>query len=434
MCYAIPGKVKKIENKIVYVDYFGEQRRAHNELDEISVGDYIYAQGGYVIERIPKDQALSLLNVWKETFFQLQKVDLQLSRLNLESSGIPARLGRILDCVCKGESLIKEDVFYLGSLEEDKSIELVMKTANFLRQKYLKNSCCVHGIIEISNQCKRNCYYCGISTHNQSLPRYKMNKQEIYAAAVAAVKEYGFKALVLQSGEEAYRLEELTDIVRTIRQELGVLLFISFGEVGRKGLEQLYNAGARGLLLRFETSNALLYEKIHPGYKLETRIDQLRYANQIGYLIFTGGLLGLPGQTKEDIINDLYLTKELNAEMFSFGPFIPHPKTPFAKYSSVTTQEMLKVLSLARLIDYKNAKILVTTAFETLDSDAVRKGLLAGANSIMLNVTPVKYRKKYSIYPNRAHTLELIHEQIEKAILMLRDLGRAPTDLGVRGN
>jgi biotin synthase len=200
--------------------------------------------------------------------------------------------------------------------------------------------------------------------------------------------------------------------------------------VGIEGLEELYEAGARGLLMRFETSNPKLYAKLHPGRDLETRLLHIRKAYEIGYLIITGGLIGLPGQTKEDIVNDIFLTQELHAEMYSFGPFLPHTETPLKNTKPVSEMDILKVIACARLLDPREARILITTAFETLSPEAREKGLVAGGNSVMLNVTPESYRKQYAIYPHRAHEEETIQHQIDTTLTLLRSLGRAPTDLG----
>lgn len=430
MCYAIPGKVEKIENNTVTVDYFGEKRKAHNELSRIDIGDYIYAQGGFVVSRISASEAQSILAVWKETFFQLQEVDLKLSRLQLSGTHTDKELFEILDKASQSRGLSRRELLYLLELKDKQKIELFFKTANFLRQKYHKNSCCVHGIIEISNYCFRPCQYCGISYHNKQLKRYRMSKDEILQAAKEAVEIYGFKSLVLQSGEDpACSVDELADIVKQIKEKFPALIFISFGEIGLDGLEKLYQAGARGLLMRFETSNPQLYQKVHPGMNFENRLIHLRKAYAMGYLILTGGLIGLPGQSNEDILNDLFLAKELGAQMYSFGPFIPHPATPFSNHKPAPIEEVIKVLALARIIGDNNANILVTTALETLSKEAAKNSLLAGANSLMLNVTPLSYRPFYSIYPERAHQCEDISVQIESTVSLLRSLGRAPTDL-----
>ncbi|MFH1683937.1 MAG: radical SAM protein [Candidatus Margulisiibacteriota bacterium] len=329
MCYAIPGKVIDITDKIVTVEYFGEQKKAINEFDDLKIGDYIYAQGGYVIKNIPEAEALSILATWKETFFELHELDLRLSRMDLDKTGIDKKLAVILDKAAEDLPLKKADLLHLLDLEGEKELEYLFKIANFLRQKHLGNSCCVHGIIEFSNYCSQGCAYCGISTHNKELKRYRMTKQEIIDTAYEAIEKYGFKALVLQSGEDPhYSVDDLAEIIREIKKRSAVLIFVSFGEVGLAGLKKLYDAGARGLLMRFETTNPELFAKLHPGRTIETRLAHLEEAFKLGYLIITGGLVGLPGQTKEDILKDILLTKKMNTEMYTFGPFLPHPNTP----------------------------------------------------------------------------------------------------------
>ncbi|MBL8025721.1 MAG: [FeFe] hydrogenase H-cluster radical SAM maturase HydE, partial [Fibrobacteres bacterium] len=320
---------------------------------------------------------------------------------------------------------------YLLALNEEKSKQLLYKTANFLRQKHQQNSCCVHGIIELSNRCIYNCSYCGIGAGVKGLPRYKMSLPEVMEAAGAAIEKYGFKVLVLQTGDGAYSVDELIEIIQSIKAKWPCLIFISAGETGVDSLEKLWNAGARGILMRFETSNSELYATLHPGMDFNTRLTHLRRANELGYLILTGSLIGVPGQTEQDIINDIRLAKELNAEMFSFGPFLPSPGTPLAENSVPDKDLIIKTLAVARLIDPEKAKILITTALETLDPASREKGLMAGGNSVMLNVTPMEYRKLYSIYPNRAHAHETITEQINVTIDMLKNIGRAPTDLSI---
>lgn len=432
MCYAIPGKIVEIDKKTVVVDYFGEKKKAYNELDGLLIGDYIYAQGGYAIQKIPPDEAKSILAVWKETFFELQEVDLKLSRLDLNQKSVSREFLRILDKAVEGKKLLKNELLVLIKEKNKPALELLFKTANFLRQKYHKNSCCVHGIIEISNNCGCNCDYCGIAKGNKNITRYRLTVDQILEAARQAIQEHGFKALVLQSGEDSgYSIEELAEVIRKIKNNWPALIFISFGEVGLDNLKILYDAGARGLLLRFETSNPKLYKQVTAGKDLSSRIAHLKKAYALGYLIITGGLIGLPGQSEEDLLNDILLTKELHAEMYSFGPFITHPQTPLAGYPSCAVETVLKVIAIARIIDAVNAKILVTTALETLNPDVRREALLSGANSVMLNVTPLEYRPLYNIYPARAHEKESIEVQINDTIGLLMSLGRSPTDLSI---
>ena len=433
MCYAIPGKVKEVRDKIVIVDYFGEEKKAHNETADLNVGDYIYAQGGYVIRRISENEAKEILSAWEEMFFALQEVDVRLSRVDLEKKGVDKNITRILNAAMDGRTLRKQDLLTLLECNDQESLELFFNTANFLRQKFHKNACCVHGILEISNHCTQSCAYCGISMHNKPLARYRMSTDEIVDAAYQAIETYGFKALVLQSGEDpGYSIDDLALAIKTIKQKAPSLIFVSFGEVGIDGLKKLYQAGARGLLMRFETSNQALYQQLHPGCNLQTRLEHIKAAYDMGYIIITGGLIGLPGQTTQDIIDDIYLAKDLNAEMYSFGPFLPAANTPLANVEPINQTEILKIIAACRLVDPKQARVLITTAFETLDPDARRKGLSSGGSSVMLNVTPVSYRQQYAIYPNRAYQNELIQAQIDETIKLLKSLGRAPTDLGTR--
>ncbi|MFH0917817.1 MAG: radical SAM protein [Candidatus Omnitrophota bacterium] len=432
MCYAIPGKIESIDNKMVVVDYFGEKKKAYNELDGLAIGDYIYAQGGYAIQKIPEDEAKSILAVWKETFFQLQEVDLKLSRLDLNSAAVSREFLRILDKASEGKKLSWPELLSLIKEKNKFALSLLFKTANFLRQKHHKNSCCVHGIIEISNYCGCNCDYCGIAKGNSKITRYRLTENQILEAARQAIQEHGFKALVLQSGQDSgYSIEELARIIHKIKVNWPALIFISFGEVGLNNLKILYDAGARGLLLRFETSNPKLYKQVTAGKDLASRIAHLKKAYELGYLVITGGLIGLPQQTEEDLLNDILLTKELHSEMYSFGPFIMHPQTPLANYPSPQVETVLKVIAISRIMDAAHAKILVTTALETLDPQAKREALLSGANSVMLNVTPLEYRPLYNIYPARAHESESITDQINDTIGLLMSLGRSPTDLSI---
>lgn len=389
MCYAIPGRIIEIDNSIVTVDYFGQTKKARNDFYEnLRIGDYIYAQGGFVVKRIPQGEAVDILDTWRELFIKLEEVDLRLARQ-------------------------PKDLYQI---------------ANSTRQQHLGNSCCIHGIIEFSNYCRNDCLYCGIRKNNTKLSRYRMGVDEIVEACIYAIKELNFKALVLQSGEDIwYDEEKLVEIVSKIMKENPVLLILSIGERELGIYKRLYQAGARGVLLRFETSNPVLFGKYKPGKKLQDRLDLIRRLHDIGYLIFTGFLIGLPGQTEEDILNDIELTGSLRPEMFSFGPFIP----PQGDIPKPSLELVLSTIARAR-IRYPDSRILVTTALETLDNgDGARLGLLSGGNSMMINVTPEEYQRLYEIYPNRAGTGIDIKERIDKVVELLHSIGRAPTDLGI---
>lgn len=392
MCYAIPGKIEQIEDRIVTVDYFGEKRKARNDFYELAAGDYVLAQGGFVIQKVSTEEARSILDTWQELFFKLKDVDLRLAQK-------PKDLRQI---------------------------------ANALRHKHCDNACCIHGILEFSNHCGQNCLYCGLRRDNAAIERYRMHVEEIIEAAVYAIRELRFKALVLQSGEDRwYDDEKLIHIVRQILRRSPALLILSIGERDPALFEKLYREGARGVLLRFETGNERLYERLRPGRRLDERITLIKQLRRMGYLIMTGFLIGLPGQTEQDILNDVELTSSLGAEMFSCGPFIPHAQTPLVEAQQPGWDMALDTIARIRIMN-PDSRILVTTAFESInEKEGLRAGLLAGGNSMMVNVTPARYQPLYSIYPHRAGTDTDVKQRIQGLIDLLYSIGRAPVDIGI---
>ncbi|MFH1055823.1 MAG: radical SAM protein [Candidatus Altiarchaeota archaeon] len=433
MCYSIPGRVVEVAGRTAVVDYFGERRNVLNELRNVNPGDYVYAQGGFVVQVMPEEEAKDVLELWREAFFKLQRLDEETVKnagVEKVSEGFSRIIGK-----AKAGGLEREDILQLLDTTNPKELSFLYSSANRVRHESLKNSCCVHGIIEFSNHCGNNCLYCGIREGNSTLPRYRMSVEEIVEAAAEAVNVHGFRALVLQSGEDDwYTPEILAQIIRGIKERCGVLLFMSVGTRDLDCYREMYEAGARGVLLRFETSNPRLYSKMHAGSKstLKDRIKTIEYAVKLGFVVATGSLIGLPGQTKEDIANDILLTKSLKAEMYSFGPFIPSPQTPLADAPAPEVDTVLKALAVSRLAD-PQAKILVTTALEALGGDCRRRGLLTGGNSLMVNLTPLSHRRYYSIYPGHSNSSDT-EDQIKETLKLLYSLGRAPTDLGVKAN
>lgn len=422
MCYAIPGKLVDIKNNLGVVNYFGEKREARLDLTNASIGDYVFAQGGIIINKISKQEALKTIDMWKELFFKLKKVDNNLSKIrNLQIE--------IFKNYKRNNNLSRLEMEALLNTNDPDKLKVLYKFANHIRQKTQGNACCVHGIIEFSNYCRNDCKYCGIR-NSSKIKRYRMDAQQIINAAKNAVNKFGFKALVLQSGEDPWYTDDKLDyIVREIRS-LGVLVFLSIGQREQKLYEKLYRAGARAALLRFETSNASLFKKLRPGTTLNGRIKLINTLKDIGYLLATGFIIGLPNETDQDLLNNILLTKSLKPDMYSLGPFIPAKATPLEKYNSPNKNDILKTIAVSRLAD-KDAKILITTALETLDESAKKEGLMAGANSLMLNVTPNKYKKLYSIYNNRTSLGNNLKDSIVETLDLLKSLGRAPTDLGV---
>ncbi len=257
-----------------------------------------------------------------------------------------------------------------------------------------------------------------------------MTIEEIIAAAKNAVDNFGFKALVLQSGEDYwYDDEKLIQIVKQVRK-LGVLVFLSIGSRSIETYQKLYQAGARAALLRFETSNEKIFNTLRPNTSLTERINLIKELKNLGYIIATGFLIGLPNETADDIVNNILLTKSLAPDMYSFGPLIPSVDTPLAKQPKVDKDLILKTIAVSRFVDI-GSNILVTTAFEISDKNCRREGLLAGANSLMINMTPAKYRELYNIYDGKIKCVEDISSYIKATVDLLYSLGRAPTDIGI---
>ncbi|NQT50303.1 [FeFe] hydrogenase H-cluster radical SAM maturase HydE [Candidatus Kuenenbacteria bacterium] len=428
MCYAIPGKIIKTKNKIAIIDYFGEHRTALNNFITAKTGDYVYAQGGIVVSKIPKEEAKELLEFWEEHFFKLKQVDGTLSKIK-QPKNVSQQILQILQKVNLNQKLSQKNLLTLLNTKSKQNIKLILETANNIRQKIHQNSSCVHGIIEFSNYCQHDCHYCGIRK-SQNVSRYRLSIDEIIKLAKSSVA-LGFKALVLQSGEDHWYTEEkLIKIVKELRK-LNILIFLSIGERSPKTYKKLYQAGARAVLLRFETSNKNIFHKLKPESSLSDRLKLIKDLREFGYIIATGFLLGLPGETKQDIVNNILLAKSFQPDMYSFGPLIPTPSTPLAKQKLVTTELMLKTIATIRLID-KDCNILITSAFEALDKDAKKKGLLAGGNSLMINTTPTHYKKQYHLYPNRPDTNKTAINNIKQTTDLLYSLGRAPVELSIK--
>ncbi|KHE92201.1 MAG: [FeFe] hydrogenase H-cluster radical SAM maturase HydE [Candidatus Scalindua rubra] len=431
MCYAIPGNVKSISGNLITVDYFGEKRKTRNDFYDLRVGDYVYAQGGFVVQKIDEKDAVEILDTWKELFFELKKTDARLSKLYNDKPNLDKGFLKIIDRATYGKSIAHEEALRLLLSEDPDEIDVLHKTANFIRQKFLDNSCCVHGIIEFSNMCVCQCTYCGINSENHKLKRFSLNTGEILDVVEDAVKRFGFKGIVLQSGEDpSYRSEELLDLIKKIRENYPVFIFLSVGEREEEFYRKAFDAGAKAVLFRFETSDSSLYSKLHPHSSLMERIRYLELFKDIGYIIASGGLIGLPGQKAESVVDDFMFAKEVGCDMYSFGPFIPHPGTPLYGHNRPDAEYVLKAISVLRLID-PYGKILVTTALESINPQVRRQALMGGANSIMLNLTPKDCVGLYDIYPDRATVDVSVENQIADALQLLKSIGRAPTDLGI---
>lgn len=310
---------------------------------------------------------------------------------------------------------------------DSQEIKDLLSMADQVREHTVRKQVCVHGLIEFSNICRSHCLYCGIRAENKKPRRYRLPVETIAEIAVTAANVHGYKMLVLQSGEDSwYDVDRLAWLMKKIRAKSKVLIFLSIGERDRETYEALHRAGARGMLFRFETSDPDLYQKMHLGSTLYGRLEHIREMKRIGYFVATGSLIGLPGQTTESLVRDLYLIRDLKPMMATIGPFIPSTCTPLAKERAGSVDTTLRMIALLRLI-YPKVRIPITTALEKLGGPNVRsRALTGGGNAFMLNLTPPDVRMHYEIYDNKNSAASHLHneESVRRLTKLIESEGR----------
>ncbi len=302
---------------------------------------------------------------------------------------------KILEKAKKEHNLKKDEIIEL--LNSDGA--LLYSAADDVRKKYKGGNVHLRGLIEFSNICKQNCFYCGLRSGNKKAERYRMSADEIFSSAQNAVNA-GYKTIVLQSGEDSYyTVERLADIIRTLKKN-DVVITLSIGERTFDEYKILKEAGAERYLLRIETTDRNLYGSLHPEMSIDNRFECLHNLKQLGYETGTGVLVGLPGQSVSSLADDILFFKELDADMAGIGPFIPHPETPLRNADKDNFDMALKVMSITRLI-LPDINIPATTAMETSRENGRMIALNSGANVVMPNMTTGDYRRKYEIYPDK---------------------------------
>ena len=283
--------------------------------------------------------------------------------------------------------------------------EYLFEKARIIKQKYYGKNVYIRGLIEFSNYCKNDCFYCGIRRSNKNTQRYRLTKDEILSCCNEGYK-LGFRTFVLQSGEDNFYTDEmLVDIISTIKSRFpDCALTLSIGEKSFDRYKAYFDAGADRYLLRHETANEHHYSKLHPKeLTLENRKQCLWNLKKIGYQTGTGFMVGSPYQTAENLAEDMLFLKELQPNMVGIGPFISHKDTPFAQMQSGTMEQTLFMIGLIRLT-LPTALIPATTALGTINPMGREKGILAGANVVMPNLSPTAVREKYMLYDNKICT------------------------------
>ena len=295
----------------------------------------------------------------------------------------------------------------------------LFEAADSVRQKYVGNGVYLRGLIEFSNFCKNDCCYCGIRRSNMHATRYRLTPEQIVQMAQNAVS-YGYKTVVLQSGEDLwFTPDKMASIISQIKK-LGLVITLSIGEKPREEYALYKKAGADRYLLRIETTDKTLYERLDPGMSFDNRVRCLTDLKELGYEVGSGSLVGLPGQTLESLADDLLFFQKLPVDMAGIGPFIPHPHTPLGTEKADGHFELaLKMMAIMRLL-LPDINIPATTAMETLNPRGRLLALQCGANVVMPNVTEGDFRKKYELYPGKiclgdspAHCRGCIEEKIK---------------------
>lgn len=311
----------------------------------------------------------------------------------------------LIDKLELNQSPSKAELLELLSNRNDDALAYLQKRADQIRQSVYGNDVYTRGLIEFTNYCKNDCFYCGIRRSNKNAERYRLSKEEILDCCKIGYG-LGFRTFVLQGGEDPYYTDELIcDIIKTIKEVYpDCAVTLSLGEKSRESYQAFYEAGADRYLLRHETANEEHYNKLHPSnMSLQTRKQCLFALKEIGYQVGCGFMVGSPYQTYERIVEDLLFIQELNPHMVGIGPFIPHKDTPFANERAGTLELTLYLLSIIRLM-LPRVLLPSTTALGTISPKGREKGILAGANVVMPNLSPTNVRAKYTLYDNKICT------------------------------
>ena len=312
---------------------------------------------------------------------------------------------KLIDKLELEHKLDKDEWISLLDSCSDEVREYAAEKARTVAQSVYGNDVFIRGIVEFSNVCKNDCYYCGIRAGNCNLERYKLTEEDILQCCKAGYR-YGFRTFVLQSGEDlSYTTEDICRIVSRIKSEFpDCAVTLSIGEKSREDYTAYKEAGADRYLLRHETANKAHYEKLHPDeMSWDNRMRCLRDLKELGFQTGCGIMVGSPYQTTECIADDMIFMSEFKPEMIGIGPFLPHKDTPFKDEPKGSYEMTLFLLSLCRLM-LPHVLLPATTALGTIRPDGREQGVLSGANVIMPNLSPTEVRDKYMLYDNKICT------------------------------
>lgn len=330
----------------------------------------------------------------------------------------------LIDKLEKNHILLKEEFCKLIISQDYQTDEYLFEKARNVRHAIYGNSVYIRGLIELTNCCKNDCFYCGIRKSNKKAQRYRLTLEEVLKCAENGYS-FGFRTFVLQGGEDPYFTNSIiAEIITSLKSKYpDCAITLSLGEKSRQSYQTFYDAGADRYLLRHETANSDHYTKLHPPkLTLEKRKSCLMDLKEIGFQVGCGLMVGSPFQTLDCLVDDLFFISKLNPHMVGIGPFIPHKDTPFLDKSPGSVTVTLKLLAMVRLM-LPHVLLPATTALGTLDKDGREKGILAGANVVMPNLSPNDVRHKYLLYDNKLYTGVESAEALEALRTRLEDIG-----------
>lgn len=310
----------------------------------------------------------------------------------------------IIDKLYKTENATDEELLFILDNLSKEDEEYLFSKANDVRLKNYDNKVYMRGLIEFTNFCKKDCIYCGIRRSNKEADRYRLTFDQIMEC-VELGDRLGYKTYVLQGGEDDYFTDErMIEIIKEIKKRFpSNAITLSLGERSYESYKKMYEAGADRYLLRHETATKELYDSLHPGEIMENRRRCLNDLKDIGYQVGAGFMIGLPNQTNKDLVNDLRFVKEFKPHMCGIGPFIPQNQTPLKDEEGGSLEKTVIILALVRLL-LPDVLLPATTALGSIDPLGREKGIKAGANVVMPNLSPTDVRDKYALYDGKICT------------------------------
>ncbi len=337
----------------------------------------------------------------------------------------------LIDKLYSLHSLSLEEYECLLSQYDDVAANHARTLADGVRRKYYGNSIFIRGLIEISNVCRNDCLYCGIRRSNKNCSRYTLDEEQILSCCEEGYT-LGFRTFVLQSGERCLPTSTICDIVSKIKGGFpDCAVTLSLGEYSREEYAAMRSSGADRYLLRHETADKAHYELLHPKeMSFENRMRCLYDLKDLGFQVGCGFMVGSPYQSVYTLAKDLKFIEEFRPDMCGIGPFIPHNQTPFASFPAGTAEATVRLLSLVRLIR-PNILLPATTALGTISPNGREEGILAGANVVMPNLSPLNVRKKYELYENKISTGEESAQSVMALAKRMENIGfNVVTDRG----